>query len=37
MTMLTLKLRLGLIIGFTAQANEYSAYMLIASNFVLNQ
>jgi hypothetical protein len=25
------------ITGFTAQANEYSAYMLIASNFVLNQ
>jgi hypothetical protein len=26
-----------LIIGFAAQANEYSTYMLIASNFVLNQ
>lgn len=37
MTMLTLKLSLMLIVGFTAQANEYSAYMLIASNFVLNQ
>ena len=37
MTMPTLKLSLMLIIGFTAQANEYSAYMLIASNFVLNQ
>lgn len=24
-------------IGFAAQANEFSVYMLIASNFVLNQ
>jgi hypothetical protein len=26
-----------LMTGFAAQANEYSTYMLIASNFVLNQ